>query len=113
MQRPDHHNEIELNFLETGSVTYLFGGRKTIVDAGRLTVFWAAIPHQVIDYGNETAYYVATIPLPWFLQWRLPDHFVQPLLQGLRPGQFGGFHQQGPQQHPLLAHRQPAAALRR
>lgn len=82
MQRPDHHNEIELNFLETGSVTYLLGGRKTVVDAGRLSVFWAAIPHQIIDYGNETAYFVATIPLPWFLQWRLPDHFVQQLLQG-------------------------------
>ena len=82
MQRPDHHNEIELNFLETGSVTYLFGGKKTVVDAGRLSVFWAAIPHQIIDYGDETAYFVATIPLPWFLQWRLPDHFVQPLLQG-------------------------------
>lgn len=82
MQRPDHHNEIELNFLETGSVTYLFGGRKTTVGAGRLSVFWAAIPHQIIDYGDETAYFVATIPLPWFLQWRLPDQFVQPLLQG-------------------------------
>jgi AraC family transcriptional regulator, melibiose operon regulatory protein len=82
MQRPDHHNEIELNFLETGSVTYLFGGVKTVVDAGRLSVFWAAIPHQIIDYGDETAYFVATIPLPWFLQWRLPGHFVQPLLQG-------------------------------
>ena len=82
MQRPDHHNEIELNFLETGSVTYLLGGKKTVVDAGRLSVFWAAIPHQIIDYGDETAYFVATIPLPWFLQWRLPDQFVQPLLQG-------------------------------
>ena len=57
-------------------------GKKTVIDSGRLSVFWAAIPHQVIDFGSETAYYVATIPLQWFLQWRLPDHFVQPLLQG-------------------------------
>jgi AraC family transcriptional regulator, melibiose operon regulatory protein len=82
MRRPDHHNEIELNFLESGSVTYLLGGRKTVVDAGRLSVFWAAIPHQIIDYGSETAYFVATIPLAWFLQWRLPEHFVRTLLQG-------------------------------
>ena len=82
MRRPDHHNEIELNYLEAGSVTYLLGGRKTVVEAGRLSVFWAAIPHQIIDFGNETAYFVATIPLPWFLQWRLPDAFVQRLLQG-------------------------------
>lgn len=83
MRRPDHHNEIELNFLESGTVTYLLGGRKIVVDSGRLSVFWAAIPHQIIDFGRATSYFVATIPLQWFLQWRLPEHFVQPLLQGL------------------------------
>ncbi|WP_414663619.1 helix-turn-helix domain-containing protein [Horticoccus sp. 23ND18S-11] len=82
MRRPDHHNEVELNFLESGTVTYLLGGTKTVVEAGKLSVFWAAIPHQIIDYGDETAYYVATIPLQCFLQWRLPEHFVQPLMQG-------------------------------
>jgi len=82
MRRPDHHNEVELNFLESGSVTYLLGGTKTVVEAGKLSAFWAAIPHQIIDFGNETAYYVATIPLQCFLQWRLPESFVQPLMQG-------------------------------
>jgi AraC-like DNA-binding protein len=82
MRRPDHHNEVELNFLESGTVTYLLGGTKTTVEAGKLSAFWAAIPHQIIDWGNETAYFVATIPLQCFLQWRLPEHFVQPLMQG-------------------------------
>jgi len=82
MRRPDHHNEVELNFLESGSVTYLLGGTKTVVQAGKLSVFWAAIPHQIIDFGTETAYYVATIPLQCFLQWRLPEKLVQPLMQG-------------------------------
>lgn len=83
MRRPDHHNEIELNFIESGSVTYLLGEQKTNLEAGRLTAFWAAIPHQIIDFGRNTAYYVATIPLPWFRQWRLPAHFPQGLMQGL------------------------------
>lgn len=83
MRRPDHHNEIELNFIESGSVTYLLGASKTRLEAGRLTAFWAAIPHQIIDFGRETAYYVATIPLPWFLQWQLPAQFSQALMQGL------------------------------
>lgn len=82
MRRPDHHNEIELNFLESGSVTYLLGGSKTVVEAGRLSAFWAAIPHQIIAFGPGTSYFVVTIPLQWFLQWRLPEQFVQPLLQG-------------------------------
>jgi AraC-like DNA-binding protein/mannose-6-phosphate isomerase-like protein (cupin superfamily) len=82
MRRPDHHNEVELNFLESGSVTYLLGGRRLEIGAGQLTAFWAAIPHQIIEFGSEPSYYVATVPLPWFLQWRLPVQFVQALLRG-------------------------------
>lgn len=82
MRRPDHHNEIELNFLHSGWVTYLLGGEKVRIEAGRLSAFWAAIPHQVIDYGDETDYFVATIPFAWFLQCKLPERFTQPLLQG-------------------------------
>jgi AraC-like DNA-binding protein len=82
MRRPDHHNEIELNLLHSGWVTYLLGGRKIRIRAGQLNVFWAAIPHQVIDFGDEPDYFVATIPFAWFLQCKLPDRFVQPLLHG-------------------------------
>jgi AraC family transcriptional regulator, melibiose operon regulatory protein len=82
MRRPDHHNEIELNLLQSGWVTYLLGGRKVKIQPGRVSVFWAAIPHQIIDYGDEPDYFVATIPFAWFLQCKLPDGFVQPLLRG-------------------------------
>jgi AraC family transcriptional regulator, melibiose operon regulatory protein len=82
MRRPDHHNEVELNFLSSGSLTYLLGGSKTTVTAGKLGVFWAAIPHQIIGWGTAASYHVVTIPLQCFLQWRLPEHFVQPLMQG-------------------------------
>lgn len=82
MLRPDHHNEVELNFLESGTVTYLLGGRKVTIRAGNLSVFWAAIPHQIIDYADEPLFYVATIPLPWFLQWNLPELLVRPLMKG-------------------------------
>lgn len=82
MRRPDHHNEIELNLLTKGSVTYLLGGRKVRLDAGSLNVFWAAIPHQIVEFASDTSYFVATIPLAWFLQCKLTDRFVQPLLRG-------------------------------
>ncbi|HUR57594.1 MAG TPA: helix-turn-helix domain-containing protein [Opitutaceae bacterium] len=92
MRRPDRHNEVELNFLGSGWLTYLLGGRKVRIEANHLSAFWAAIPHQIIDFGTATEYFVATIPLPWFLQCRFPDNLVQPLLQGQvvtdpRPGQ--------------------------
>ncbi len=82
MPRPDRHNEIEINFLETGSVTYLLGGRKVRISAGSLSAFWAAIPHQIIEFGTESEYFVATMPLAWFLQCKLPDPFVQAILHG-------------------------------
>lgn len=82
MRRPDRHNEVELNFLESGWVTYLLGGRKVQIQAGQLSAFWAAIPHQIIDYGDEPGYFVATLPLAWFLQCKLPDELVRSLLHG-------------------------------
>lgn len=82
MRRPDHHNEIELNFLRTGSVTYLLGGSKVLVGSGQIAAFWASIPHQVIEYSEGTEYFVVTIPFAWFLQFKLPEAYVQSLLQG-------------------------------
>jgi AraC family transcriptional regulator, melibiose operon regulatory protein len=82
MPRCDRHNEIELNLLERGKVVYLMGGRKVAVPAGRLSLFWACVPHQVVDFEGLSEYSVLTIPLAWFLQWRLPDAFTQSILHG-------------------------------
>lgn len=82
MPRCDRHNEVELNLLERGRLVYLMGGRRVAVRAGRLTVFWAGVPHQVLEFEGLADYFVLTIPLAWFLQWRLPDHFTQPILHG-------------------------------
>lgn len=80
MKRPDRHNEIELNFLEQGSLTYLLGGEVVSIPARRLAVFWAALPHQIIGSASKEEYFVATIPLAWFLQWNLPTHFVEAVM---------------------------------
>lgn len=82
MPRPDHHNEVQMTLLRHGWMTYLLGGRKIRVDAGKVNAFWAAMPHQIIQLGTHEPFYVATVPFAWFLQWRLPDTFVQPLLRG-------------------------------
>jgi AraC-like DNA-binding protein len=82
MPRPDRHNEIELNLLEKGSLTYLIGGRKVRVPAGLLAMFWAAIPHQIVEMEGTAKYFVVTIPLAWFLQCKVPEDLVQPVLRG-------------------------------
>jgi AraC family transcriptional regulator, melibiose operon regulatory protein len=80
MQRADRHNEIELNLLKYGSLTYLLGGNTVTIPAGRLAIFWAAIPHQIISSKDRAEYYVATIPLAWFMQCQFPEHFVDAIL---------------------------------
>jgi AraC-like DNA-binding protein len=87
--RPDRHNEIELNLLESGSLTSLVGGHRVRLEAGRLHVFWAAMPHQIVDQEGIESFLVATIPLAWILQWKIPGKLLQSLLRGevLRSGE--------------------------
>jgi AraC-like DNA-binding protein len=80
MKRADRHNEIELNLLRRGSLTYLMGGNSVTIPAGRLAVFWAAIPHQIISSKDNAEYFVATIPLVWFLQCKFPATFVDTVM---------------------------------
>lgn len=82
MPRPDRHNEIELNLLTSGSLTYLLGGHRTTIQAGRLAVFWAAIPHQIVAFGGEAPYFVVTLPLSEFLRSGVELSIVHRILQG-------------------------------
>ena len=80
MMRPDRHNEVELNLLKRGFLTYRLGGNTVTIPARRLALFWAAIPHQIISSRDNSEYFVATIPLVWFLQCKFPDHFVDAVM---------------------------------
>lgn len=82
MRRPDRHNEIELNLLSRGSLSYLLGGRRVILNEGCLGAFWAALPHQIIGSEGNPKYHVVTAPLAWFLQCRLPGDFIDRVLSG-------------------------------
>jgi len=82
MPRPDRHNEIEVNLLRSGSLTYLLGGRRTTIEARRLAVFWAAIPHQIVDFDGAESYFVVTLPLGGFLAAGLDLSLVNRILEG-------------------------------
>jgi AraC-like DNA-binding protein len=82
MPRPDRHDEIEINFLDRGSLTYLFGGQRVTVEARQVTAFWAAVPHQIIGFDKLNFYYVVTVPFGWVLQWGLPEQMLAALAQG-------------------------------
>ncbi|GHO73262.1 AraC family transcriptional regulator [Ktedonobacter sp. SOSP1-85] len=80
--RPHRHNEVELNFLERGSITYLFGKQKIVVSAGQLIVFWAIMPHFILEAAPDTTIHWLTFPPGRFLQWHLPEAMTRQVLQG-------------------------------
>ena len=80
--RPHRHNEVELNFLERGALTYLFGKQKIVVSSGQFLVFWAIMPHYILEAIPETTLHWLTLPAGRFLQWHLGDTITQPVLQG-------------------------------
>ena len=82
MPRPDRHDEIEINFLDRGTLTYLIGGQRVTVQARRVSAFWAAVPHQIVAFDNVNYYYVVTVPFGWVLQWGLPEQLMVALTQG-------------------------------
>ena len=82
MPRPDRHNEIEINLLRSGSLTYLLGGRRTTIAVGRVAAFWAAIPHQIVEFDCEDPYFVVTVPLSMFLAAGLEVSVVNRILEG-------------------------------
>jgi AraC-like DNA-binding protein len=82
MPRPDRHDEIEINFVDRGTLTYLIGGERITVEPRRVTAFWAAVPHQIVAFDRVNFYYVVTVPFGWVLRWGLPEHFMTALTQG-------------------------------
>lgn len=82
MKKPDRHNEIEINYLIEGTVTYFFQGSKITIPARSLTMFWGLVPHQIVEYTGSTPYFVCTVPFSQFLEWRFPSGFVDKVLKG-------------------------------
>jgi AraC family transcriptional regulator, melibiose operon regulatory protein len=76
------HSEIEVNFVERGSMTYLHGGKQAVIGAGQVGFFWAAVPHQLTGVEKPVTCHWITLPLAWFLHWQLPDMLTRPILHG-------------------------------
>ena len=82
MTRPDRHNEVELNWLPSGSITYLLGGQYVKIERNSLGLFWAAVPHQIVDFDVEAPYFVVTVPLTEFLRAGIDRSFINRVLMG-------------------------------
>jgi AraC family transcriptional regulator, melibiose operon regulatory protein len=76
------HDDVEIGVNEHHPVTAIFGGERIVLPPNYFVVFWAARPHGPIETVPGSWAHGVHIPLPWVLQWRLPQSLMQPLLAG-------------------------------
>jgi AraC-like DNA-binding protein len=76
------HTDVEWNFLLSGSMRYFLAGRFEVLQPGRLSVFWAGMPHRLVEAQPGTELVWVTVPLAWILQWGLDERFSHRLLAG-------------------------------
>lgn len=74
MPAPHWHGHVEGNFLIGGRMTYAFEGQEFEVPEGRLTLFWAGLPHRLIALTptGEAPVRLANLYLPFDVFLFLP-----------------------------------------
>jgi AraC-like DNA-binding protein len=82
MEGAHTHSDIEMNLLADRPIVYLHGGVRRTVSPGRLVVFWAGVPHQLLAPAGAAGGIWVHLPLTWLLQWRLPRNLAGRLLAG-------------------------------
>jgi AraC-like DNA-binding protein len=82
MEELHQHNDLEVNFLVSGRVGYLFRGGLFDLPARQLVVFWGSTPHRIVDVEGEPDLITAQVPAAWIMDWDLPHAFVEGFLAG-------------------------------
>ncbi len=88
-QKMEHyhwHGHIEVNWLETGVMSYLFDGQEVDIPKNQLLLFNASIPHRCLhvegEKGEPARLYNLYFPLDAFLSWTDMEEIQQILLAG-------------------------------
>jgi AraC-like DNA-binding protein len=76
------HDHVEINLLLEGKMVYLFNGRQEQVEAGRLVLFWAAIPHRTVAVTPDAPLICMYLPLVDFLALSIDRGVRQSIMQG-------------------------------
>ncbi len=86
MKHNHWHGHIEFNYIYNGQMRYLFNGSSVTVPANQFVIFWAAIPHRVVQIDHEKPKNAEIcniyIPLDEFLFWPRLDALRKDLLSG-------------------------------
>lgn len=80
MTSAHRHLDLEINYVLSGTMRYLVGGRIVELPPERLCLLWGGVPHQMIRSPRAAELIWVTIPLTTVLRWGLPDTLIRPLL---------------------------------
>lgn len=82
MARAHRHDDVELVLpLDGSAVLEHAGGRHELTDRS-CAVFWAGLPHRVVDHEDGMTVAWLTVPLVDVLAWSLPTAFTGAMLRG-------------------------------
>ena len=76
------HPNIEINYLHDCTMTYAFPGHRCEIPERRFCLFLASKPHRIVNVEGEGSALVFYVPLPEFLQMRLPPSFLNDVMKG-------------------------------
>ena len=77
------HGQVEVNIPFDGDVIYLINGEIIKVKKGHITIFWACVPHQLINIGECTRMAIFNLPMHLFLSWPLKKQLVNHVTHGM------------------------------
>jgi len=82
MARAHRHDDVELTLAMGGHAVMDHGGRRHEFADGTALIFWAGIPHQLIDTDPDVSIRWLTVPLIDVLAWPIPEALSADLLRG-------------------------------
>ena len=114
MTGAERHLDLEINYVLSGPMRYLVGGRIVTLPTRHLCLIWGGVPHQMLLNRETTEVIWVMIPADNVLRWGLPDRLIHPLLAtgfivdpAPRPGDLDQL-QEWMKELPMLEDRKPA-----
>ena len=82
MARAHRHDDIEVNVALGGPLVYVLGGQVVVLPAGCTALYWAAVPHQLVEVEHGATVHWLTVPMGTVLGFGLPERSLAGLLRG-------------------------------
>lgn len=77
------HGQVEVNIPFDGDIDYMINGEIIRLKQGHITIFWACVPHRLIDSGNCKQMAIFNLPMHLFLSWSINRELINHITHGM------------------------------